>query len=87
MVSSGGEFGLSKAIEILTWNQYPLSFIEPIIKSTLNKLLGCPDEDDDSDSESNLSLDSNACYSIIEDLAQDILNQRDHRLVSACLIT
>ena len=27
------------------------------------------------------------CYSIIEDLAQDILNQRDHRLVSACLIT
>ena len=59
--------GLSEAIEILTWNQYPLSFIEPIIKSTLNKLLGCPDEDDDSDSESNLSLDSNACYNIIED--------------------
>ena len=27
------------------------------------------------------------CHSIIEDLAQDILNQRDHRLVLACLIT
>ena len=58
--------GLNDAREILNKNQYPDSFVEDLIKSTLYKLLGENDEPD-VDNISDLSLDANAClYQIPE---------------------
>ena len=60
--------GITEAIEILKNNQYPLDFIQPIINSTLNSILGCTNDINSSmnssfeDSDSSfISLDSNAC--------------------------
>ena len=62
--------GINEAKDILKNNQYPLSFIEPIINSTLNKLIGFDENKnnmsgvDDNSSENSyndISLDSNAC--------------------------
>ena len=59
--------GIIEATEILKYNQYPISFIEPIINSTLNSILGVSDDisecssNTSSDSSDDMSLDPNAC--------------------------
>ena len=60
--------GIMEAKDILKQNQYPLTFVEPIINSTINSLLGCSSDDnddasndsDDSDTSHNISMDPNA---------------------------
>ena len=55
--------GISEAIEILSKNQYPQSFIMPIISNTIRKLVSNNDQSDtesESVGELNVSLDSNA---------------------------
>ena len=65
--------GLTEALEILENNQYPTSFIMPIIKNTIDKLVSSQDIDSDISSDNNsegnleLSLDSNACLTTIRD--------------------
>ena len=66
--------GMSEAIKILIDNQYPESFIYPIINATIQKLVtkNCENDDDDdvsSTNDMNLSLDSNACL--------DLVNEKD----------
>ena len=36
---------IQEALEILKHNQYPISFIEPMIKSTINSILCFPNDD------------------------------------------
>ena len=57
---AGFHDGITEAVEILKKNQYPLTFIEPIINSTITSLISCPD--DGCDSSSNSSSSSN-CFS------------------------
>ena len=59
--------GVTEAIEILTRNQYPMSFIEPIVRSTLDSLLGGSEGLSDDESILDFSLDSNACLDQFDD--------------------
>ena len=61
--------GISEAIRILENNQYPTSFIMPIIKNTIDKLVAPSGIDTDISSEISFesSLDSNACLNVVSD--------------------
>ena len=60
--------GLNEAREILCKNQYPPSFVENIIKRTLNKLLGVDvEEEEDEEKVNDISLDPNACLNHVLD--------------------
>ena len=58
--------GLNEARDILSRNQYPPSFVESIIKTTLYKVLGANENDDENKDENDesimdVTLDPNAC--------------------------
>ena len=61
--------GITKACQILENNQYPSSFIMPIINVTIEKLIAPPTKKDDTDDNSilELSLDPNACLDIMSE--------------------
>ena len=58
--------GLNQAIEILDKNQYPSSFVMPIIEKTITKLI-VPQDDSHSDENLNISLDPEACLYNMEE--------------------
>ena len=76
---AGFHAGITEAVEILKKNQYPLTFIEPIINSTISSLISGSDDVCDSFSSSNssccsstsnhinISLDTNACLYQIDE--------------------
>ena len=59
--------GISSAKEILNQNQYPPSFVDPIIHNTISKLVSPHHDnlDETVEAETNLSLDSNACANVV----------------------
>ena len=60
--------GISDAIEILSKNQYPQSFIMPILNTTISKLVSNDIElDNDDVHDVNVSMDSNACLDIVDE--------------------
>ena len=60
--------GVASALEILHKNQYPLSFVEPIIHDTITKIVSGNDTlDQTTDTVMNESLDSNACQNYIDE--------------------
>ena len=58
--------GLNEALEILENNQYPSTFVMPIVQKTLTKLVS-PDDESLMNESMNVSLDSNACLYSIDD--------------------
>ena len=61
--------GITKAVQILENNQYPSSFVLPIIKNTMDKIISPPVKEIDDDENNTIlesSLDSNACLDIDE---------------------
>ena len=58
--------GLNEAMQILEKNQYPPSFVMPIVKRTLDNIIS-PGDKEDKKEDMNTSLDPNACVFSIPD--------------------
>ena len=58
--------GLNEAMQILEKNQYPPSFVMPIVKRTLDNIIS-PGDEEDKKEDMNTSLDPNACVFSIPD--------------------